>query len=154
MAYFLGPLLGGEIAQYIGFSSLMSFIGVLNLCYGIYLMVTVLHIFQPTVRSAIEHKCGTHSEWIVSFFPFRNITWMVRQRKINRFHCVFGQIIRMLLWRRTTSDSMIPSMGTKTVKIPSRHIRSIMPIKFQFHAWLSNYYLSIHYLLSAHSQQQ
>lgn len=49
MAYFLGPLLGGEIAQYIGFSSLMSFIGVLNICYGVYLMITVLNIFHPKV---------------------------------------------------------------------------------------------------------
>lgn len=59
MAYFLGPLLGGEIAQYIGFSSLMSFIGVLNLCYGIYLMFTVLNIFQPKVCIAVNNSMTT-----------------------------------------------------------------------------------------------
>ncbi|XP_055300363.1 synaptic vesicular amine transporter [Sitodiplosis mosellana] len=47
MAYFLGPLLGGEISQYIGFSWLMSVIGLANICYGIYLMRTVLFAFQP-----------------------------------------------------------------------------------------------------------
>lgn len=56
MAYFLGPLLGGEIAQYIGFSSLMSFIGVMNLCYGIYLMFTVLNIFQPKVCIPVNNE--------------------------------------------------------------------------------------------------
>lgn len=47
LAYFLGPLLGGEISQFIGFSWLMSLIGLANICYGIYLMRTVLCLFQP-----------------------------------------------------------------------------------------------------------
>lgn len=50
MAYFLGPLLGGEISQYIGFSWLMSVIGLVNILYGIYLMRTILFAFQPEVN--------------------------------------------------------------------------------------------------------
>lgn len=50
MAYFVGPLLGGEISQYIGFKWLMSVIGLANISYGIYLMRTVLFAFQPEVN--------------------------------------------------------------------------------------------------------
>lgn len=50
MAYFLGPLLGGEVSQYIGFSWLMSVIGLVNIFYGIYLMRTVL---RPEVFATI-----------------------------------------------------------------------------------------------------
>lgn len=46
IAYFLGPLLGGEISQYIGFSWLMSVIGLANIFYAFYLIRTVL---RPTV---------------------------------------------------------------------------------------------------------
>lgn len=50
MAYFLGPLLGGEISQYIGFSWLMSIIGLANIIYGIYLMKTELLVHHSQVR--------------------------------------------------------------------------------------------------------
>lgn len=53
MAYFLGPLLGGEISQYIGFSWLMSMIGFANIFYGIYLMRTVMFVFQPEVCKSV-----------------------------------------------------------------------------------------------------
>lgn len=51
LAYFLGPLLGGEISQYIGFSWLMSIIGLANISYAIYLVRSVLFSFQPEVRN-------------------------------------------------------------------------------------------------------
>lgn len=41
LAYFLGPLLGGEIAQYIGFTWLMSVIGFSNVAYAFFLFVSV-----------------------------------------------------------------------------------------------------------------
>lgn len=70
IAYFLGPLLGGEVAQYIGFSSLMSLIGVLNIFYGIYLMATVLYIFQQheynEKRSPTENKPFSLRLWPIN----------------------------------------------------------------------------------------
>lgn len=41
LAYFLGPLVGGEIAQYIGFTWLMSLIGISNIVYAIFLFISV-----------------------------------------------------------------------------------------------------------------
>lgn len=49
MAYFLGPLLGGEIAQYIGFSWLMSLIGLTNIGYAIFLCIPVLGVIYLQV---------------------------------------------------------------------------------------------------------
>lgn len=53
LAYFLGPLLGGEISQYIGFSWLMSIIGLANIFYGIYLIRTVLCVYHSEVCNSI-----------------------------------------------------------------------------------------------------
>lgn len=41
LAYFLGPLVGGEIAQYIGFTWLMSVIGMANIAYALFFLVSV-----------------------------------------------------------------------------------------------------------------
>lgn len=167
MAYFLGPLLGGEIAQYIGFSSLMSIIGLLNVSYAIYLMLTVLHIFQPkvctysTVKNPIQYFSRLYVMNVLCcssffFFFFRNTTWMVHWRKINHFHCICGQTVPVLRCHRIISDSMIQSMNAKIEKnIDAQNMRNIMPIKFQFHAWLSNYNNNNQsVILSVHLQQQ
>lgn len=123
MAYFLGPLLGGEIAQYIGFSSLMSFIGVLNLCYGIYLMVTVLHILQPKVCIPLHSNIKSH---FYDFFFFSSTTSMVHRWKINRFHCICGQTVPVLLCLWTISGSMLQLMGPKIERnTESKHANKI-----------------------------
>lgn len=54
LAYFLGPLLGGEVSQYIGFSWLMSIIGLVNIVYAIYLVRTVLFVYQSEVCSHLS----------------------------------------------------------------------------------------------------
>lgn len=75
MAYFLGPLLGGEISQYIGFSWLMSVIGLANIFYGIYLMRTVLFVSQPEVNKTFFLYKKIRNELVFKplplFFPHR-----------------------------------------------------------------------------------
>lgn len=60
LAYFLGPLLGGEISQYIGFSWLMSIIGLANIFYGIYLIRTVLCVEVCNFISFDSHSMCLH----------------------------------------------------------------------------------------------
>lgn len=42
LAYSLGPIIGGEMAQYMGFNWLMFIIGSINIIYGLLLMSQLL----------------------------------------------------------------------------------------------------------------
>lgn len=72
LAYFLGPLLGGEVSQYIGFSWLMSIIGLANIVYAIYLIRTVLFVYQSEV-------CFFYLFLFVSIF-FQKQSFLVKKR--------------------------------------------------------------------------
>lgn len=63
MAYFLGPLLGGEIAQYIGFSWLMSLIGCANIGYALFLFISVIGLIylQVSTRHLSHDTCSPYS---------------------------------------------------------------------------------------------
>lgn len=50
LAYSLGPMIGGEIAQHVGFDWLMVFIGILNIAYGIFLYSFILGLFYIRVN--------------------------------------------------------------------------------------------------------
>lgn len=71
MAYFLGPLFGGEIAQYIGFSWLMSVIGCANIGYAFFLFVSVFGFVHFQVSVHWRDSSHTHNK-CVPFFKQRN----------------------------------------------------------------------------------
>lgn len=68
MAYFLGPLFGGEVAQYIGFSWLMSLIGCANIGYAFFLFISVfglvclqVSVSHPRRIACVREDCDNKS---------------------------------------------------------------------------------------------
>ena len=49
LAYSVGPMVGGEVAQYVGFEWLMSIIGLMNIIYGLFLYSFVMGLFYLKV---------------------------------------------------------------------------------------------------------
>lgn len=109
MAYFLGPLLGGEISQYIGFSWLMSIIGLANIFYGIYLMKTELLTRHSQVRNRNVFQVIENNYYKAfissSFFLHRvSVTKIHRRTTTNSiFGC--GHQIQRYRVIQATSDS-------------------------------------------------
>lgn len=99
IAYFLGPLLGGEISQYIGFSWLMSVIGLANIFYAFYLIRTVL---RPTVYTTIfllsrfrgKSVYFKHSFFFCHTQTHRVTPKLTHRKRIISFSCVCGRPIR------------------------------------------------------------
>lgn len=83
MAYCLGPLLGGEIAQYIGFTWLMSLIGLINIIYGIFLMLHVLREYQLQVCAQNHNRIG-HIKSILIRIVFLDLQ-LRGNNKINKW---------------------------------------------------------------------
>lgn len=43
LAYSLGPIIGGEMAEYMGFGWLMFTVGAVNITYGLLLLANLIH---------------------------------------------------------------------------------------------------------------
>lgn len=140
LAYFLGPLLGGEISQYIGFSWLMSIIGLANIFYGIYLIRTVLCVEVCNFISFASHSMCLN--WACAFvFLLHRVTLTKRRlAETEDPSCVCGH--RIPPYRAITSDSMTPwiSLSNSVRMISIRTVET--PIKFSFHTWLTSNSLS------------
>lgn len=57
LAYFLAPLIGGELAQAIGFDYLMRTIGAFNIIYGSVLLYSY-QLFDPKVKIIHTYSCS------------------------------------------------------------------------------------------------
>lgn len=133
LAYFLGPLLGGEISQYIGFSWLMSVIGFANIFYGIYLIRTVLCVEVCNFISFASHSICLHQVCAFVFRLHRVPSTKRTLAKTKDPYCVCGHRTPPYRVIRITSDSMTPwiSLSNSVRMISIRTVET--PIKFSFH---------------------
>lgn len=74
LAYSLGPIFGGEMAQYFGFYWLMLIVGTLNILYGLTLLVLLVD-WKSNVNEIIqrEQEIFPHFWLQIFFFPFFRI---------------------------------------------------------------------------------
>lgn len=89
LAYSLGPIFGGEMAQYFGFYWLMIIVGTLNIIYGLMLLVllgdwksNVMSKIRPENLISIPKKISLSIDRIRSK-PTKKSFWMSISRRIH-----------------------------------------------------------------------
>lgn len=141
MAYFLGPLFGGEVAQYIGFSWLMSLIGCANIGYAIFLFISVFGLISFHVSVAhtpSEARCVRLAVTTTKLLIFSSET---RMRPGMVITCTWNRGHRRTAGKTASiSDSITQWTWTTT----SNHKHTERNIKINsFRTWFNNYSLSV-----------
>lgn len=144
----------------------MSIIGLVNIAYGIYLIRTVLFVYQSEVCTVSFGLCTFFNR--ISFYWYRVIWKRNRLKHTIDFSCIYGHQIHPYRLRQATNDFMTQWIKHSNHEILSNKkndydndehtevekkiiAREVIgftlcivatPIKFSFHTWLNHNLLS------------